>query len=113
VEVVTTDDCRRCLRPVSEPIRVDIDEVYQTATPGRTEVTDGITLLESEALDLTPVVRDAVLLALAGPPLLCDPGCAGLCPVCGEDRNQIACSCDTEVKDLRWSALDQLRDISD
>ena len=112
VEVVTTDDCRRCLRPVSEPIRVEVDEVYQTVTPGRTEATDGITLLESEALDLTPVVRDAVLLALAGPPLLCDVECAGLCPVCGEDRNQVTCTCDTEVKDVRWSALDQLRDLA-
>lgn len=111
VEVVTTDDCRRCLKPVAEPIHVDIDEVYQQPTPGRTEAPEGITLLESEALDLTPVVRDAVLLALAGPPLLCDPNCAGLCPVCGEDRNEVSCTCTSEVTDLRWSALDQLRDL--
>jgi uncharacterized protein len=111
VEVSTTDDCRRCLRPVTASIQVDVDEVYQPIAPGRSAPPEGINPLESEALDLSPVVRDAVLLALAGPPLLCDEACAGLCPVCGEDRNQVACTCESEVKDLRWSALDQLRDL--
>jgi uncharacterized protein len=112
VEISTTDDCRRCLRPVTASINVDVDEVFQPVEPGRSAPPEGINPLESEALDLSPVVRDAVLLALAGPPLLCDEACAGLCPVCGEDRNFVKCDCDYEVRDLRWSALDQLRDFS-
>jgi uncharacterized protein len=111
VHVGTADDCRRCLRPVTATIQIDVDEVYQPVAPGRAVPPEGINPLESEALDLSPVVRDAVLLALAGPPLLCDEQCAGLCPVCGEDRNLVACGCESEVKDLRWSALDQLRDL--
>jgi uncharacterized protein len=49
-----------------------------------------------------------VLLELPQAPL-CRPDCAGLCDVCGVNRNLEACTCSTTVSDARWSALDQLR----
>jgi uncharacterized protein len=54
------------------------------------------------------LVRDMTVLALAAEPPLCRAECAGLCPVCGVDRNDEACSCETEIRDQRWAALDQL-----
>ena len=105
VTVTWDDECRRCLRALVETSAVPVDELYQqhVSDPDAFE-------LGTDALDLAPMVRDAVLLALAGPPPLCRPDCAGICPVCGADRNEAPCACDTEVRDDRWAALDALRD---
>jgi uncharacterized protein len=53
-------------------------------------------------------VREYVVLELPDDPL-CRDECAGICPVCGIDRNSGSCECDTTVRDERWSALDDLR----
>jgi uncharacterized protein len=41
--------------------------------------------------------------------VLCRDDCAGICPVCGIDRNAGTCDCDTTVRDDRWAALDGLQ----
>lgn len=97
------DTCRRCLATVERHERVTVDELYQDDVddPDAFEV-------GPDALDLLPSVRDAVVLVLADPPPLCRADCAGLCPVCGVDRNVEPCGCDTSVRDERWAALDDL-----
>jgi uncharacterized protein len=104
ITVPSTDQCRRCLRDVAQASTIDVDELYQH------EVSDPEAFeIGSDALDLTSLVRDGILLALVGPPPLCADDCAGICPVCGADRNEQTCGCDTTVRDERWAALDQLR----
>ena len=53
------------------------------------------------------MVREVMLLELDGE-RVCRDECAGLCPVCGVDRNEATCDCVTEVRDERWAALDGL-----
>lgn len=94
--------CRRCLTEVSGRAVADVDERYQR------ELTDDDAYeIENNQLDLAPMTRQLVLLELDDE-RLCRPDCAGLCPVCGIDRNQGSCSCDTTVRDERWAALDGL-----
>lgn len=101
------DECRRCLAAVDQRETMEIDELYQE------EVVDEEAFeIGPDALDLLPLVRDAVVLALAEPPPLCRPDCAGICPVCGADRNVSPCGCDTSLRDERWAALDDL-DVPD
>lgn len=97
-------ECRRCLAPLEETLTTDVHELYQV------ELTDpeAFPILDNQ-LDLEPMVREYVLLDLPDAPL-CQPDCAGLCPVCGIDRNVETCECDTTVADDRWAVLDQLRD---
>ena len=64
--------------------------------------------LLGDQLDLQPLARDAVLLNLPQVPL-CREDCAGLCPVCGADRNDEPCGCEVEAGDPRWATLDALR----
>lgn len=104
VGVTWRDECRRCLRPVVEASAADVDEVYQ-AQPGDSDALP----LGNDALDLVPVVRDAVLLALDHAPPLCRADCAGWCPTCGADLNAGPCGCATQQRDERWAALDALR----
>ena len=59
-------------------------------------------------IDLAPMVREEVLLAVPDGPL-CRPDCPGLCPICGADLAEGPCGCDTTERDERWAVLDQLR----
>ena len=63
---------------------------------------------DRDQIDMAPAVREYVLLELPDGPL-CRDDCAGICPVCGIDRNEASCDCDTSVRDHRWAALDELR----
>lgn len=62
---------------------------------------------EDEFIDLTPDVREAIILALPGYPV-CRSTCRGLCPKCGHDLNKGMCKCKPDVPET-WSALDQLK----
>ena len=101
------DQCRRCLKPVVDHLDVRIAELYQR------EVTDpDAYLLEGEQLNLVPLVREHLLLALPDAPL-CRPDCPGLCPVCGADKSnpdEAECGCSVGASDPRWAALEGLRD---
>ncbi|MET0143408.1 MAG: DUF177 domain-containing protein [Ilumatobacteraceae bacterium] len=98
------DTCRRCVRPLSGPLVVDVAERY--AIPGDSADPDAFPI-ENGQLDLGPMVREGVLLAAPDAPL-CREDCAGLCPSCGADLNDGPCGCDMTVRDDRWSVLDQL-----
>ena len=99
-----TGQCRRCLSEASGEIETKVREVYEEASDGEETYA-----LQGSRVDLVPLVRDAVLLGLPPAPL-CTEGCQGLCPVCGANRNEVRCSCETSPPDPRWAALDALRD---
>lgn len=94
--------CRRCLTDIDGVAVVAVDERYQI------ELTDEEAYpIEHNQLDLAPMVRELALIELDAEQV-CRPDCAGLCPVCGIDRNSATCDCDITVKDDRWAALDGL-----
>ncbi|MBB6120360.1 YceD family protein [Nocardiopsis algeriensis] len=82
-------ECSRCLDPLSEDIEVGFQELYRYEDGEELPETDGDAAdededyyLQGDLLDLGPVVRDAVVLALPLSPL-CGPDCPGLCSECG------------------------------
>lgn len=96
--------CRRCLRPVGGSIEAPVRELYR---PGGGDDEETYAL-GTDQLDLEPLARDALLLALPLAPL-CREDCQGLCPTCGAELADGPCGCATEVADPRWAALDALR----
>jgi uncharacterized protein len=102
LRVAWSDECRRCLRPLADTLVADVEERYAPGGGG------GAFPIEHGQLDLAPMVREEVLLAIPDAPL-CRPDCAGLCPTCGADLAAGPCDCDREVRDERWAVLDQLR----
>lgn len=62
---------------------------------------------DGKTIDLDPVLREQVLLAL---PMdaVCKDDCRGLCSVCGQNLNEKDCACEKKLPDPR---LLQLRDI--
>jgi uncharacterized protein len=99
--------CRRCLGPVEGLVDASVRELYQPHP-----VSEEAFVIEGDVLDLEPLVREAVLLDLPLAPL-CRPGCAGLCPDCGADRNSGDCGHEPVSTDARWTALDDLRERLD
>ena len=64
---------------------------------------------ETEFMDLTEAVRQAIILALPGYPV-CKESCKGLCMKCGANLNNGPCKCTSTggQDDSRWGALDAL-----
>jgi len=61
----------------------------------------------AEFIDLTPEMREAIILALPGYPV-CRSSCRGLCPVCGRNLNSGSCTCGSPGASGAWSVLDRL-----
>ena len=110
-ETTVTTQCSRCLEPIAQPIRITIEEAFMPAVDLATgkalsdAETDPALLIDvHHILDLSEVLRQAILLALPLTPL-CSPDCAGLCPTCGANLNTESCTCETSALDPRWAAL--------
>jgi uncharacterized protein len=107
-------DCDRCLDPAAFPVDGDFELYYRPVEEGyggETELDDSeaeMGFYEGDGVELNDVLREYVLLAL---PMrrLCGAGCKGICPACGQNRNQAQCQCKTAAVDDRWAALKQLR----
>jgi len=106
-------ECRRCLEPFSMDVEYHLEEEFVPIVRIGDSPLDSVALEEIDeallidaehTLDLTEVVRQALLLeeSQAG---VCRPDCAGLCPSCGGNRNLEECQCDATPIDPRWAAL--------
>ncbi len=112
MQTVVDMECSRCLTPVVTPVETELEEDFVPTVDVATgqqlllpEDVDSATLIdEHHILDLTEVVRQDLLLALPVRPL-CREDCQGLCPVCGQNRNENPCDCVVDESDPRWAAL--------
>jgi len=127
--------CSRCLGPARVILDEDLAVTYlprasvagdeagedgPAEAPARAEGEEGEALgvelsggdldvygYEGEELDLTPLFREQIILAVPFAPL-CSEECKGLCPQCGADLNQETCECKPPV-DPRWAALQNIK----
>ena len=109
-------DCDRCLEPARCTIDSDFELSYRPMAEGfgdEEQVLDEeeaqMGFYDGKGLELNDVLREFVLLAL---PMqrLCQEDCAGMCPVCGQNRNKQKCECQAAATDDRWAALKKLKD---
>ena len=96
--------CGRCLEPVIASLETDVQELY-SYDPA--EVDDDGSVVVGDFLDLRPMLRDAVVLALPLNPV-CDDDCAGLCVGCGERLADLDPDHSHDQTDPRWAALTAL-----
>ncbi len=106
--------CARCVEPVCHALAAEFDLLFRprgvddmgserAISSQETE----IGYYEGDGLSLEDVLREQVLLALPAK-TLCKPDCKGLCQSCGQNRNLVACDCEANRSDPRWSALASL-----
>ena len=97
--------CHRCLAAFERAVEARFTVLLQRG--GETEADDVLVISESaDAVDVTPFVREAVILE---EPIrvLCRDDCRGLCSQCGQDLNVATCDC-VPPADPRWDALKRL-----
>ena len=107
---VLTGECVRCLEELSRETAADFCElfVYDGEDAEAESAEDGETSrLEGDLLDLEPVLRDAVVLALPFQPL-CREDCPGLCVECGTRLADDPGHTHEAAVDPRWAALQAL-----
>ena len=81
----------------------DLQELFAYAEHGDDEAGRGrAARMEGDLLDLEPVLRDAVVLALPLTPL-CSEDCAGLCVDCGERLDDLPEDHGHDAPDPRWA----------
>jgi uncharacterized protein len=99
-----TGECSRCLDPLTSQIEVDFQELffYSAEDAGEDDL-----LLDGELLDLEPIFRDAVVLALPLSPV-CSDDCPGLCSECGVRLADAGPDHGHEKIDSRWASLQGL-----
>lgn len=102
-------ECARCLEPIEDTITVDLQELYLYDVSADDE--EDVSRVEDELIDLEPVLRDAVVLALPFQPL-CSEECPGLCAECGARLADDPEHTHDAPVDPRWAALQGLRDES-
>jgi uncharacterized protein len=114
-EMEAEHTCGRCLKQF--PARVEAPLLVFADRRGSDAIEDEV-VLEQEGsilyhdgieIELDPPLREAIILEVPQV-VLCRPDCAGLCPECGQDRNESVCSCTPPQGDPRWDALRNLRD---
>lgn len=114
-------NCRRCLAPVPVQLAVPFlltllrggsepkthaprgSEAIRPEPEVFEELADEETF-EGDELDLLPILREQILLALPAAPL-CAEECLGLCPTCGQNRNERECGHGAAPLDPRWEKL--------
>jgi len=96
--------CARCLDEFDAPFALEVTELF-VADPQ--EDADEYPLEPHGAIDPEQMLRDAIGVELPFSPL-CRPDCAGLCPVCGGNRNLGQCPGNHPQRDPRWAPLGDL-----
>ena len=98
--------CYRCLGDAVLEIPIHVREYQAENVEDEQMATEYV---DGNSLDLSAWARDAVALELPDK-ILCRDACAGLCPVCGVNRNDEPHVHEETVADSRWAVLDALRD---
>lgn len=112
VRATVSQTCGRCLEPsaVMATAAIDVRLVPRPATGDSVELAPDdldVDFYEKGEFDLGALIEAETALALPMKPL-CREGCLGLCPVCGGNRNVVACACPPRPTDPRLAVLKDL-----
>lgn len=111
-DIEVEGECARCLEPVGWGETLEIAQMFEyAATDARGAVVptvegdeeEPLPVIHDDLIDLTEVLRDAVVLALPLAPL-CSADCPGLCPECGILLAEAPGHVHEQI-DPRWAAL--------
>ena len=112
---VLEGDCSRCLKRYSFGLNKQFEFILipealrpqeKAGEISREEL--GLSYYSTEEINLTPLIREQVLLALPTRPL-CSENCRGLCGGCGVNLNDEACVCPASAGEPRMGVFRALK----
>ncbi|HDQ25160.1 MAG TPA: DUF177 domain-containing protein [bacterium] len=97
LEAAAGAQCSRCLEPVKIGVKAEFTAVFKD----REKITgddleNDIYEYANNVINPAEFIGQALLLELPSKPV-CFEACAGLCPVCGKNRNNEKCGCKSEA----------------
>jgi len=99
LHLVTSQQCSRCILDYPETLDLEFEAFCAkvrnpnvVSSRAADEEDGGVHFHDGRVLSIDKEIREAAILGLPMKPL-CKESCAGLCPRCGEDRNQGPCRC--------------------
>jgi DUF177 domain-containing protein len=106
---VERETCARCLDEFRRPTTIDVEETFSEDVKPDEDLYADVAPLIDRSIDLSDLVSQ--LLEVDEPmAAVCAPGCLGICPVCGGNRNVVKCECEAHTVDVRLAGLARLRD---
>lgn len=100
--------CDRCLTEVPTVLDLDFERVaLSTETAEEDEAADDMDFMEDDQLNVETLVYDEIIGNWPAK-VLCREDCRGICPVCGQNRNERECGCDTFVPDPRMAVIQDI-----
>jgi len=105
--------CARCLEEYTFDVGKDFFVVLvpKEDLPDEVELADDdldLSFYEGDHVDLSPLVREQIILALPTRPL-CRDDCKGLCATCGVNLNTQTCTCTEHSGDSRLAVLRNIK----
>lgn len=97
--------CDRCLQNVEVPLTVEFS--HKVISPEKEKDTveeEEQSFMSGYELDVDVLINNEILINMPVK-VLCGDDCKGICPVCGKNRNEGDCGCDTFVPDPRMAAI--------
>jgi uncharacterized protein len=101
----TQVECVRCLTIFDQELETEFTELY--AFTIRTTTDSELILPEDGFIDLTPLIREYLLLEIPMNPR-CRPDCYGVCSICGEIHDSQVHDLEQETTDPRLAVLKNL-----
>lgn len=112
IEAPLRGRCARCLEDYGVAISAKFQLLVVPAGSSLGDAGDEedveVTVYDGEEVDLTPLVREQILLSLPTTPL-CRESCRGLCARCGANLNRENCGCPADEGDPRMAIFRTLR----
>ncbi|NLV91247.1 MAG: DUF177 domain-containing protein [Firmicutes bacterium] len=112
--------CSRCLTPFTYHLSGGFSEEYlpkdserydqwreREESSGEYPVEEEVRFYDHTYLEISDTLRDAFYLAVPMK-IVCKDDCQGICPNCGQSKNDVQCDCKPDNTDLRWAALKEL-----
>jgi len=105
IDTQLTVHCARCLQEIDVPLSIDFESLLSEKLEN--EDAENILPIHDATIDLEEILYETIILHVE-PRYFCDEDCKGLCPVCGRNLNENACTCKNEAADPRLAVLKQL-----
>lgn len=110
--------CDRCGEPFNYTLTTDFfyifkigeDDSLHSQDKECSEEDNSTVYLDEPVIDIGEILREQALLA-APVRRICNEGCRGLCPGCGENLNLNTCTCSSERTDSPFAVLKNLKNI--
>ena len=103
--VTLSAPCDRCAAPFTAELRIPLRHTLVREL--NDETNDDFVLVEQFRWSPDALIWEDIVLAMP-PKLLCREDCRGLCPQCGQNRNEGICAC-AQKGDPRLAALRELK----